>query len=769
VERLAAASLRHPLVTLALALLGTLAFAAGMPRVGSDAGYRAFLGAHHPAVRELEAVTTRFGGGAPFAIVYSCRGAAPCTSVFDAQALTMAYALSSEIARLPGVARVESPATSVLLAPELFDLPRARQLAPNGVPAPDLRELAARAARDPMWSGQIVSPDGKTGAVIVQLADASGTTEERAVDGARAALAPFEARGFHYALVGGPVEFVVAGRELDEQVKRLVPAIVALVGGILLLAFRALAPAALGLATAGAALIWTIGLQGWLGWPRTSFFQVLPPLMLTVGVCYGIHLISGYVERIAQARPGGAGDRQRREKLLLETLRDVGWPAFFTALATAAGFASFWSSGLESLARFGGMAAFGVLAAFAATFFLLPIVLVRMPAHWLARPRSHDAWQRFVGRIADHVGRQRAAILLGTLAACALSVFGLTKLSIDASFEEVFGEQSQVVRWAHEAAALRGGDTLEVAIFLPKELSPSSLAALRAVERIEQLAEPGAIERPLSILAPMRELDALVHETPLTLSGPEAQPERPAQLFRLMRSEQPGLVALFAASAEGREPAALRVSFQGEKLAQDELRSLVARVRQEVEEALPPGAHAVVTGTLVIVSRMIDEIRDTQLGSFSSALAMVAVLTAVCLRSLRLALLAMIPTTVPVLLTLGAMGALHIPLDMATAMVASVLLGLGVDEALHLLSGYQRHRRAGLARESAMDASLREVGRALFTTAGALAAGFLVLFFVPWKSLSSFGLVTGVAIGASLLADLLLLPAVMGSRPPASA
>jgi predicted RND superfamily exporter protein len=187
-------------------------------------------------------------------------------------------------------------------------------------------------------------------------------------------------------------------------------------------------------------------------------------------------------------------------------------------------------------------------------------------------------------------------------------------------------------------------------------------------------------------------------------------------------------------------------------------------VRREVDAALPPGAHAIVTGPIAVVSEMIDEIRDTQVGSFGSALAMVFVLTALCLRSLPLALLAMVPTTVPVFLTLGAMGFLHIPLDMGTAMVASVLLGLGVDEALHLLSGYQRFRASGLDRERSMDASLREIGRALFTTAGALAAGFLVLFFVPWKSLSSFGLVTGVAVGASLLADLLLLPAVMGSR-----
>ena len=262
----------------------------------------------------------------------------------------------------------------------------------------------------------------------------------------------------------------------------------------------------------------------------------------------------------------------------------------------------------------------------------------------------------------------------------------------------------------------------------------------------------------------MRTLNGLVHPDALALSGPRAQPERAGQLYRLMRAEQPALVALFAARETEREPAALRISFQGEKLPQGELRALVARVRSEAQAAAPAGASVVVTGPIAVVSEMIDEIRDTQVGSFASALALVFALSVLCLRSIPLAALAMIPTTLPVLLTLGAMGFLGIPLDMGTAMVASVLLGLGVDEALHLLSAYQRLRANGLERAHAMDAALRGVGRALFTTAGALAAGFLVLFFVPWQSLASFGLVTGVAVGASLLSDLLLLPAVMGSR-----
>lgn len=763
--RFVSACLRRPLLTLALTLLATLALGAGALRVGTDTGYRAFLGAGHPVVRDLERVTARFGGGVPFAIVYRCGAPAPCASVFDANALAMAHGLGVEIAALPGVERVESVATSPLLAPELFELPRARQLAPGGVPASDLAELVPRALRDPTWVGQIVSADGRVGALVVLLTDSSGTTAEGAVDGARAALRAFEARGFHYALVGGPVEFVVAGRELDQQVQQLVPAIVVLIGMILLLAFRSLAPALLTLGAAGVALVWAIGLQGWLGWPRTSFFQVLPPLMLTLGVCYGIHMIASFAEHVAlESARGESARRGLRRRALQAALTEVTRPALFTALTTAAGFASFYNSGLESLVRFGWIAAFGVLAAFGAGLVLLPLALLHLPAHWIEGRHAHASWSRLVNSIADHVGRKRAAILVGALACCALGAYGVTRLSIDASFEQVYGEQSQVVRWSREATALRGADTLEVAVFLPRALEPSSLPALAAIERIERLDALAGIGHPLSVLAPMRELNALVHDDALVLHGAGARPERPAQLYRLMRVEQPELVRLFAVPAENGAPAALRVSFQGEKLPQDELRALVARVRREVAAALPAGAHAVVTGPLAVVSRMIDEIRDTQVGSFASALAMVALLTAVCLRSLRLALVAMIPTTIPVLLTLGAMGLLGIPLDMGTAMVASVLLGLGVDEALHLLSGYQRHRARGLARENAMDASLREVSRALFTSAGALAAGFLVLFFVPWQSLSSFGLVTGVAIGASLLADLLLLPAVMGSR-----
>jgi hypothetical protein len=729
---------------------------AGALRVGADGGYRAFLGASHPVVRELDRVAARFGGGVPFAVTFHCTDTAPCRSVFDPPALELAHALAVAIGKTPGVRRVDGPATSPLLVAELFDLPRARRLAPDGLPAPDLDALVPLALADPLWVGQIVSPDARAGALVVTLEDSSSATAERAVDAALAALAPFEARGYEFALAGGPVEFVVAGRDLDRQAQRLVPAIVLLVFAIVWLAFRSAPLAALALAGVGMALLAAVGLQGWLGWPRTSFFQVLPPLLLTIGVCYAIHLLAAYAERLGAA---GGGDAAR-PMALAGALAGVARPCLYTALTTAAGFASFHTSGLESLVRFGWIAAFGVMAALVVTFTLLPVALARLPARWISPQRESALWARSVDQLAAGAPRWRVRTLAVTLLLSLLAAAGLARLRIDASFEEIYGERNLVVRWARQAAEVRGAETLELALALPPGVEPTAPEALETLAALEALEAPG-LGRPLSIVAPMRRLHALFYGGALALDGEAVVPERFASLQRMLRAEDPELFAFYVAPARGDEPAAFRLSFQAEKLPQDELRALVARVEHDVAAQLPAGYAATVTGPLVVVSRMIDEIRDTQIGSFGSALLLVGILAAFCLRSIPLALLAMIPTTLPVLLTLGAMGALAVPLDVGTAMVAAVVLGLGVDEALHLLSAYRRLREQGCAREPAIQAALREVGRPLLTSALALGLGFLVLAFVPWKSLASFGAVSVVAIAASLLADLLVLPALL--------
>ena len=499
---LAHLSLRSPAITLVVIGVVTLVLGAGLWRLETEVGYRAFLGDAHPVVVELDGFVERFGGGLPLAAVWSCADSSACNRVFDAPSLAMAHTLARTLERVLGVRRVDSPATTPLLAPQVFGLPRARPLAPDGMPAEDLPELAARALSHPLWVGQLVSPDGLAGAVLVHLDSSDSETAVRTFAALQTVVAPFEARGFEFSYVGGPVEFVVAGAELQEQTARLIPVMVALVAVILLALFRSVLAAALALASVGVAVVWTLGAMGWAGWPQNSLTQVLAPLVLVIGVCDAIHLVAGYARRpLSDTAP-----RSEREAALLEVCDEVGPACLMTTLTTAAGFASFAASGLQSFVRFGWTAAFGVCAALLLCFSLLPLLLVRLPVRRISAERVRAAWERVLLLLVG-IAERRARIVLGVAALfAALAVYAAGSLRVDASFEDLYGRESRVVVWASRVAQqLRPPDTLEIELRPPAGAALSEPAVLAVVATLEArllgIDGPG---RPLSVLDPLR-------------------------------------------------------------------------------------------------------------------------------------------------------------------------------------------------------------------------------------------------------------------------
>jgi len=168
-----------------------------------------------------------------------------------------------------------------------------------------------------------------------------------------------------------------------------------------------------------------------------------------------------------------------------------------------------------------------------------------------------------------------------------------------------------------------------------------------------------------------------------------------------------------------------------------------------------------VTGPIDVYYHMVNEVQRTQLRSFLTAAAVVFLMVACFFRSLPWALAAMVPTLLPVVVTLGAMGIWGIYLDMGTAMVGAVVLGIAIDDTVHILTQYRRRRAGGLATPAAIRAAILHVGRAVVTTSLALALGFFVLTLSSWESVASFGFLSGVAILGAMVADLFVLPALV--------
>ncbi|MGH0032462.1 MAG: efflux RND transporter permease subunit [Myxococcota bacterium] len=725
------ALLRHRAWVVGVLAWVTLLLAAGTLRLETDVGYRAFLGAHHPAVETLDAFLARYGGGLTIHALWSCEETPACESATDAASLGMAADVAAALEGRPGVRRVIHPGNAPLLVTTLDGL-AVRTLLADGARVADADALAARALADPTWRGELVSADGRVGALVVELTSSSSRVASQAYAALDAALAAPAEQGFVFHRVGGPVEFVVAGAELDAAMAKIVPVMVALVALGLFALLRSAAATAAALATVGVAVLWTLGAMGWLGWAKNSLSQTLPPLVLVIGVCDGIHLITRYTARCLAQAPRDAGERRRT---LARAMSDVWRPCLLTTVTTAAGFASFAVADLTSFVRFGLTAAFGVSASLLLTFSLLPIALAALPASWIAPAPVARAWSRGLLRLSDF-SLQRArpivalAVVLGSLGAV-----GFARLRVDSSFEDLYGRDSDVVAWTRFASEkMTPSDRLEIDLALPGGLPVGGAEVQRVVGELgRRIARNPELGEPRSFL-----------------SRPHWRQEL------LAASGGPGGIGSWVDLRDRH----VRLSFAAEKLPQDTMRALMADVRWALD-ALPAGFAATATGPFAVVNDMVEAIRATQLQSFATALVAVWLLLAASLGSLRWALLAMVPTALPVVITLGAMGLLGLPLDVGSAMVGAVVLGVAVDDTIHVLERFRLHRGAGAAGPDAIARAIHEVGQPLVSTSVALAVGFAALALSPWRSVASFGLVSGVAILSALLAVLLVLPALV--------
>ena len=144
----------------------------------------------------------------------------------------------------------------------------------------------------------------------------------------------------------------------------------------------------------------------------------------------------------------------------------------------------------------------------------------------------------------------------------------------------------------------------------------------------------------------------------------------------------------------------------------------------------------------------------------------IGLLLCLLFRSFAVGAISMLPNVFPSLLTLGVMGWFDIPLDYNKVLLASVAMGIAVDDTVHLLSRFRHEFRARGSYEEALRAAMLDVGRALTITSIILVFGFLVLLFSRLESNSTQGLLLAGTIVSALIADFLLMPALVLTFKP---
>jgi hypothetical protein len=182
-----------------------------------------------------------------------------------------------------------------------------------------------------------------------------------------------------------------------------------------------------------------------------------------------------------------------------------------------------------------------------------------------------------------------------------------------------------------------------------------------------------------------------------------------------------------------------------------------------IASTFPADVSAKYTGEAILTNNAADYMAVNELTSFTFTFLAIAVIHSLLFMSVKIGLLSLIPDLIPIAVVYGLMSFLDVPLNTGTALIATVAIGISVDDTVHHLMTYARELDSYSIPSLAMFATLRQVGRPIVTTSLALAFGFLVMLASSFQPLLQFGIFGALTMLLALVTELLVTPTLMMS------
>ncbi len=650
-----------------------------------------------------------------------------------------------------------------------------------------------------MVEGMLLGSDRRTTAVIARLTPEKSASVPRA-ETFRRIRELAQSHNPPAVVVGEPIQINEMFRLVEQDGHLLFLVSLMILAAILVIVLQSVRWVIFPLVVVALTVRGTQAMFVVLGVKLSMVSSMLNSLVTVIGVATAMHLAMKYRELRSDHPP---------EKALSLAMAKLLGPLFWTTLTTAYGFAVVMTSKVTPCRSFGMMMAAATMMVLVVVYLVVPFCLLGMERLSRLRASSADGspasekltiWQRWFGdpaaapaeeqlvrglsKIVHLADRHPRGVMIGTLLLVAWAGWGLTKIDVETDFSRNFRDNSELVRSLNFVETRLGGaGTWEVSFPAPRELNDEYLDKVRSLsERLrsellitpEQMQQRGEGDGKLTkVVAVTDGLDLIPKKIGIGfLSKTISLEQRLAILDNL-----PGSVL---SSLYNAESGRMRLLLRGlERQRSDKKLQLIERVQSIVEDAWSTVAvaatsnaeskdasaisnHKVSTsGLFVLLTFLISSLMEDQVTSFVLSSVGIVVMMSVEFRSLKIGLIALVPNVFPIVMVVGTMGWFGLPINIATAMIASVSMGLTVDSSIIYLDDFLTARRKGLSVRAALDGTQAHVGRTLVFTNLALVAGFCVLTLSHFIPLVYFGLLVSVAMAGGLVGNLFLLPLLL--------
>lgn len=755
-------------------------------RLSLDRSLERMFPADDPDRLEFEGIEERFGVSQ--FLVFAYRDPELWSS--DGSGIDRAMQWRKKIEGIPGVSyaldlsRVDEMLTT-LRGPTGFL--GALTGAPSKRPLVDSNNTLASRYRE-LFTGQTHAAQSDLVAIGVQLVPSDAPNDDSSKPLVSLRQLAESAPG---GLLVGHVAMVDEGfREIERDGNRLGIYSTVSLSLLMLVGFRSIRWALIVVVVVQWSLILTRAVLVLLNWELTMVSSMLSSIVMVVGVATALHWMFGYQEEYASN--AHVSDPSLRARIALEASMTRLWqPIVWAVVTDAIGFASLALSRVGPVQDYGSMMAIACGIVLLGIFTLVPTLALLslgglgsggLGLGWLGLGK-HSSYalgtvpgeagiQVALRQILSTVTRQRFLVIAAAALLLLFGSLGSSRLKVETDFLKNFQSNSPIAQ-AYRAVEteLGGAGVWDVMIPAPMPMTEEYFNRVLALEK-ELLAievpsqEPGAEPLKLTSALSLADTDRVARTATVLRMIPLE-----ARLLGMQQSMGSFFGTLLSppqrGSIDSDRPRALRLMLRSRERSESEQKTeLIARVRQVVQKHRE-GLGSVrtedtaVAGYYVLLTKLVEHVVADQWKSFLAAALGIGIAMTIALRSIKFALVALVPAVLPSLVVLGILGTLGVRMNLGAAMIAAVSMGLGVDSSLHYLFRYRQERAAGSSLEQALASSQSETGMAVLMATMALVIGFGSMAVSDFLPTVAFGSLAAWTMLGGLLGNLCLLPALV--------
>ena len=495
-----------------------------------------------------------------------------------------------------------------------------------------------------------------------------------------------------------------------------------------------------------------MGVAGFAGVKLTPISMSAPIVILTLAVADSMHILLSLRGLMRAGRSKTEG--------LVEAVRINFVPVTITSLTTIVGFLALNFSDSPPYWHLGNITAVGIAAAWLYSVTLLPALLTVLP-YRVKRAAGQEWSQRAMDRLADIVIRHYRKLFLGVGAGALLLIAFIPTIQFNDQWVEYFDERIEFRTDSDEAQEYFGLYPIEYSV---PAAGPGGVSEPEYLENLERFAdylraEP-TVTHVYSLSDIMKRLNRNMHADDSAYYRIPADREMSAQYLLLYELSLP--YGLDLNDRINIDKSATRVTATMTRASTAETKAFFEGVAKWQQNNWPSYMHSNPTSAAVMFTYISERNMQNMVAGTILAIAAIAVIMMFALQSVRLGVLSLVPNGLPILTTFGAWALLVGEVGFSVATVASISLGIIVDDTVHFLSKYVRARdERRLSVEDSIRYAFHNVGTAIVVNTIILTAGFMVMTTSAFKMNVDLGLMTVLAIAFALILDFLFLPALL--------